>query len=118
MITITKRAVDEIKLSMYNPDNKGLMVRFAVEDNDKEFQYLMGFDERLDSDIHLESNGIEYLVSYTQKQLLKGMVVDFDELIEDNTYGFIFMNPNDPQYEPPKEEFAPNKKNNSKDKKN
>jgi len=44
--------------------------------------------------------------------------VDFDELIEDNTYGFIFMNPNDPQYEPPKEEFAPNKKNNSKDKKN
>jgi hypothetical protein len=35
-------------------------MRFAVDKTDEGFQYLMGFDERSDSDIHLESNGIEY----------------------------------------------------------
>jgi hypothetical protein len=29
----------------------------------------MGFDERSDSDIHLESNGIEYVLTYAQKEL-------------------------------------------------
>jgi hypothetical protein len=37
------------------------------------------------------------------------MVVDFDEIDTEGGYGFIFMNPNDPNYEPPKEGVAPEK---------
>ena len=101
MITITKRAAEEISLSTQNPDARGLICRFAVEQTDNGFQYLMGFDERSDSDIHLQSNGIEYVLAYSQKALLEGMVVDFDEIDTQNGYGFIFMNPNDPDYQPP-----------------
>jgi Fe-S cluster assembly iron-binding protein IscA len=70
MITITKRAAEEIALSTQNPDAQGLLMRFAVDKTDEGFQYLMGFDERSDSDIHLESNGIEYVLTYAQKELL------------------------------------------------
>ncbi len=109
MITITASAAEEIKLSMQNPDTKGMPIRFAVEKTDEGLQYLMGFDERTDSDIHLESGGIEYIFAYSQKSLLDGMVVDFDEIDITNGYGFIFMNPNDPNYEPPQETIAPDK---------
>lgn len=106
MITITKRAAEEIGLSTQNPDTKGLQMRFAVDKTQEGFQYLMGFDERSDGDIHLESNGIEYVLAYSQKELLEGTVVDFDEIDTEGGYGFIFMNPNDPNYEPPKEDWA------------
>ncbi|MCS5624133.1 MAG: sulfur oxidoreductase [Candidatus Marinimicrobia bacterium] len=109
MITITKNAAEEIGLSTQNPDAQGLNIRFAVEETDEGFRYLMGFDERSDGDIHLESNGIEYVFSYSQKELLEGMVVDFDEIDTENGYGFIFMNPNDPNYVPPEEGDAPEK---------
>ncbi|KAA0445379.1 MAG: sulfur oxidoreductase [Candidatus Thioglobus sp.] len=109
MITITERAAEEIKLSTQNPDTQGLQMRFAVEKTDTEFRYLMGFDQRADSDIHLRSNGVEYVFAYAQKELLSGMVVDFDEISVEGGYGFIFMNPNDPNYEPPAEKLAPDK---------
>ena len=108
MIIITKRAAEEIGLSTQNPDVQGLSMRFAVDKTDDGFQYLMGFDERSDGDIHLESNGVEYVLTYAQKELLEGMVVDFDEIDTEGGYGFIFMNPNDPNYEPPEESIAPN----------
>ncbi|HIL87072.1 MAG TPA: sulfur oxidoreductase, partial [Candidatus Marinimicrobia bacterium] len=49
------------------------------------------------------------ILAYEQKALLEGMVVDFDEIDTENGYGFIFMNPNDPSYEPPEEGGAPSK---------
>ncbi|NYT27262.1 MAG: sulfur oxidoreductase [Candidatus Thiodubiliella endoseptemdiera] len=109
MITITKRAAEEIRLSTQNPDTQGLQMRFAIDKTDEGFQYLMGFDERADGDIHLESNGIEYILTYAQKELLEGMVVDFDEIDTEGGYGFLFMNPNDPNYQPPEGDNAPKK---------
>ena len=109
MITITKSAAEEIVLSTQNPDAHGMLIRFAVNQTDEGFQYLMGFDERTGNDIHLESSGIEYVLAYSQKELLEGMVVDFDEIDTEGGYGFIFMNPNDPTYEPPTEDSAPDK---------
>ncbi|RUM78759.1 MAG: sulfur oxidoreductase [Candidatus Thioglobus sp.] len=109
MITITKNAAEEIGLSTQNPDAQGMLIRFAVDQTDEGYQYLMGFDERSDSDIHLESNGIEYVVAYSQKELLEGMVVDFDEIDTESGYGFIFMNPNDSNYEPPEGSAVPDK---------
>ncbi|WP_428087690.1 HesB/IscA family protein [Candidatus Thioglobus sp.] len=107
MITITKKAAAEISLSTHNPETQGLTIRFAVEKTDQGFQYLMGFDDRNDNDIHLESNGLEYILAYDQKALLEGMVVDFDQLKADEDYSFVFMNPNDPDYKPPEEGHAP-----------
>ncbi|SMN00610.1 Cobyrinic acid A,C-diamide synthase [uncultured Candidatus Thioglobus sp.] len=110
MITITKRAAEEIKLSTQNPDAQGLLMRFAVDETPEGFQYLMGFDERAESDIHLKSNEIEYVLAYEQKALIEGMVVDFDEIDTEGGYGFIFMNPNDPNYTPPENHNAPDTK--------
>lgn len=112
MITISKNAAEEIALSAHNPDTQGLFIRFAVEETEDGFRYLMGFDERAPDDIHLKSNGVEYIIAYGQKKLLEGMTLDFDEIDTENGYGFIFMNPNDPNYEPPKEGAAPIKTKN------
>lgn len=109
MITITKKAAEEISLSTHNPDTQGLLIRFAVDQTDNGFQYLMGFDDRHDGDIHLESNGIEYILAYEQKVLLEGMVVDFDQMQAGEDYSFVFMNPNDPDYTAPEETHAPEK---------
>lgn len=109
MITITKKAAEEILLSMHNPETQGLIIRFAVEKTDDGFQYLMGFDDRNDGDIHLESNGVEYVLAYDQKALLEGMVVDLDQIEAEQEYSFVFMNPNDPDYTPPEENYAPDK---------
>jgi len=80
MITITNNAADEIKLSAHNPDTQDLILRFAVEKTEDGWQYMMGFDElKSGSDTHLESNSIEYIVAYEQRELLDGTTVDFDE---------------------------------------
>ena len=102
MITITKRAAEEISLSLHNPDAKGLLLRIAMVEKSGHFEYLMGLDDRQDSDIHLESNGIEYIVAYEQKSQLEGMTLDYDKVNEEQGYCFIFLNPNDPSYQPPK----------------
>ena len=109
MITITKRAAQEIGLSLHNPDAQGLLLRIATSQEDKEFIYTMGLDERGSSDVHLESNGIEYIVAYEQKYLLNGTVLDFDKVDDKQGYCFIFMNPNDPNYQIPDSKDAPKK---------
>ena len=43
MITITKKAAEEISLSTHNPETQGLVIRFAADKTDEGFQYLMGF---------------------------------------------------------------------------
>jgi Fe-S cluster assembly iron-binding protein IscA len=95
MITINKKAAEEIKIHLVNPENRELMIRFAVEQTEEGFDYLMGFDELQQGDINLESNGIKYLVAYEQKELLKGTIIDFDEINKEEGYQFIFSNPND-----------------------
>ncbi len=109
MINITKRAAEEIILSLHNPDAQGMLVRFAIASKDNHFNYLMGLDDRKESDIHLQSNGVEYIVDYGQKKLLDGMVVDYDEVDKKQGYCFIFMNPNDPNYQKPDNKLAPDK---------
>lgn len=109
MIDITIAAAEEIGLSLHNPDAQGMLLRIAVSvDKDSgAFEYLFGLDGRQGNDIHLESNGIEYVVAYEQKALLDGMVLDYDKVNEEQGYCFIFMNPNDPNYVPPENNNAP-----------
>lgn len=107
MITITPKAAEEIALSLHNPDAQGLLLRITIIEKDNEFHYALGLDERTNTDVHLQSSGIEYLVAYEQKDRLNGMVLDFDKIDEEQGYCFIFMNPNDPNYQTPDHPKAP-----------
>jgi len=46
--------------------------------------------------------GIDLVISKTSEPLLAGMTLDYVE-IEPGNHQFIFMNPNDPNYNPPEE---------------
>ncbi len=61
----------------------------------------MGFDNAKGDDARIETTGVAILVAPTSSELLDGMTLDYVEL-EPGSREFIFMNPNDPHYIPPK----------------
>jgi iron-sulfur cluster assembly protein len=102
MITITKRAADQINESRQQDDNTAnLPLRLAAKvSDDGSYHYGLGFDEVRDGDENVESEGINIVVAEESKDLLKGCVLDFVEITEGDKQ-FIFLNPNDPNYVPP-----------------
>jgi len=68
---------------------------------DGSIEYAMGFDEPDGSDSRTKSEGIEIIVAPTSTELLDGVLLDYVEL-ESGHFHFIFENPNDPHYVPPK----------------
>ena len=66
-------------------------------------QYAMGFDgESREGDQRFNPRKIPVVVGAESLGLARGMTVDFVEL-EPGDRQFIFLNPNDPSYVPPKE---------------
>ncbi len=61
---------------------------------DGTIEYGMGFDEPLDTDTRVVTNGIEVVVAPTSAPLLDGLVLDFVRL-DDGDEQFVFLNPND-----------------------
>lgn len=104
MITVTSRAAEQIKKSAEEGGMQALALRLAVRENDDgSFEYGMGFDETKDDDMAFQSEGVELIIAPQYGPMLKGTVIDFVEY-QPGDHRFIFMNPNDPNYEPPKEE--------------
>ena len=104
MITVTQRAAEQIKKSAEEGGMQDLALRLAVrEADDGSFEYGMGFDETKDDDMAFTSEGVELIIAPQYGPMFKGTVIDFVEY-EAGDFRFIFMNPNDPNYEPPKEE--------------
>ena len=103
MISLSTAALEQIKLSASQGDNDSLPLRIAIkEQEDGSFHYAMGFDEqRLPGDNFLNFDGVNLVVSEGSKDLADGMTIDFVELEPGNPQ-FIFLNPNDPTYVPPK----------------
>lgn len=103
MISLTSSALEQIKLSATQGDMGSLPLRIAIkEQDDGSFHYAMGFDEqRLPGDSFLNFEGVNLVVSETSKDLAEGMTIDFVEL-EAGKSEFIFLNPNDPTYIPPR----------------
>lgn len=103
MISLSTAALEQIKLSA-NQNDGSLPLRIAIkEQEDGSFHYAMGFDEqRLPGDNFLNFDGVNLVVSEGSKDLAEGMTIDFVEL-EPGKPQFIFLNPNDPTYVPPKE---------------
>ncbi len=104
MITLTPAAAKQIKHSAKESNLDGLPLRLAcTRMDDGSFHYGMGFDDVKEVDITHTSEGVDVIVSITANEFLNGTQVDFVPLEEGGEPQFIFMNPNDPSYVPPKE---------------
>jgi iron-sulfur cluster assembly protein len=103
MITITPRAAQQIAVAARQGGTEGMALRIAAKEGaDGSIEYGMGFDERKEDDVQLTSEGVEVVIAAAHKPLLGGTTLDYVEL-EENDFRFIFLNPNDPNYVPPKE---------------
>ncbi|MDH3560596.1 MAG: iron-sulfur cluster assembly accessory protein [Gammaproteobacteria bacterium] len=104
MITITPAAAEQIRVSAKQGQMDDLAMRIAATQNpDGSIRYGMGFDDnQMDGDILIKSEGIDVVVSASSMLLVQGMTLDFVEL-EPGSYQFIFLNPNDPNFNAPNE---------------
>ncbi len=102
MIYLTAAAAKQIKASAKASNLQGLPLRIAVTQKEGEMHYGMGFDDAKENDKSFTSEGVEIIVSEVSLPLAHGMTLDFVSLEEGGEPQFIFMNPNDPNYVPPK----------------
>jgi iron-sulfur cluster assembly protein len=103
MIKLTDKAAKQIVFSATEGDMQAVPLRIAIkEQDDGSFHYAMGFDEqRLPGDVFVNIENISMVVSETSKSLADGLTIDYVEL-ESGKPEFIFLNPNDPTYVPPR----------------
>ena len=102
-LTLTEQAATQIREQL--PENEeGIALRLAVRKvEDGSLQYAMGFDvESREGDQRFSLRKVPVVVGADSLALARGMTVDFVEL-EPGKKQFIFLNPNDPSYVPPKE---------------
>jgi iron-sulfur cluster assembly protein len=104
MISLSTAALEQIRNSAEAGDMASIPLRVAVkQQDDGSFHYAMGFDEqRLPGDTFFNFDGVDLVVATASKDLAEGMTIDFVEL-EPGKPEFIFLNPNDPSYVPPRD---------------
>ena len=102
MITITPPAAEQIRNSTQQQAGSGeVCLRLAARLDDKgTIEYGMGFDDRAEGDMLVNSGGINVLVSAGCAELLTGATLDYVE-INPGESRYIFINPNDPSHKPP-----------------
>ena len=102
-ITITETAANQIKKSALETQAEAMPLRVAATKNaDGSLHYGMGFDDvgnKQDDDHTYSSHGVNIVVAAASHDLLKGTVIDYVEL-EPKQFHFVFLNPNDPNYQP------------------
>ena len=99
----TRSAAAEIRRSNDISDADGMGLRIAVRVMpDGAFDYVMGFDDAQPGDTTVVAHGVKVLIAPTYLPQLEGATLDFVEL-EPGQHQFIFLNPNDPTYQPPTE---------------
>ncbi|MET0069877.1 MAG: iron-sulfur cluster biosynthesis family protein [Candidatus Thiodiazotropha sp.] len=103
MFKITPRAAQQIQQAAKMGGTEGMALRFAAQKKeDGSFDYLMGFDDARDDDIQFDSEGVSIIMEPEYFSLLDETTMDFTEL-DDGESQFIFINPKDSNYTPPKE---------------
>ena len=104
MFKVTKTAAKELKRSMQAHDFDDMPLRVAAQKTpDGSIEYQMGFDEAGPGDTMVASSGIDVVINKDHKPLLAGTELDF-VAIDGETKEFIFLNPNDPTFIPPKDD--------------
>lgn len=102
MFKLTTNAANQIRYAAEQSGITDLSLRLAAQrQSDGSIEYLMGFDEIKDEDIRFKSEGVNILMAPEYAILLDATVMDFVEL-EPGVHQFIFLNPKDPTYIPPK----------------
>lgn len=101
MISVTKAAAEQILESARQGKAEGMAVRVAVtRHEDDSFHYALGFDDTgASGDPSFGSHGVEIVVSRENLSLLEGTTIDYVKL-DSGEMGFVFLNPNDPDYRP------------------
>ena len=101
---VTERAANRILSAAKEGNMEGMALRLAPRRNaDGSIEYnKMGFDTINDGDVHIHTEGVDVVFEPIFKELLEGAIMDFVEIEADNP-SFIFLNPNDPNFVPPKE---------------
>jgi iron-sulfur cluster assembly accessory protein len=93
VVTLTPRAVEEIKAMTRKPDNTGKSLRVYVEKGGcSGMQYSLIYDEQRDGDLTSEAGGVRVLVDAFSAQYLRGSQVDFSDDLTSG--GFKIINPN------------------------
>ena len=104
MISLSTTALEQIRRSAETGDMQSIPLRVAVKKlDDGSLHYAMGFDEhKFPGDTFFNFDGVDLVVSTGSKDLADGMSIDYVEL-EPGKLEFIFLNPNDPAYVPPRD---------------
>jgi iron-sulfur cluster assembly protein len=99
MIRITPAAATQVRLAAEQSNSRDMPLRIAIAlEKDGSFQYGMGFDEKKEDDVLLNSEGINIVVSNNCTEALMGATLDYVEL-NPGEFRFIFTNPNDPAHD-------------------
>ena len=102
--TVTEAAARQIRVAARQGRSEDMPLRIAAKRrSDGTIDYLMGFDQPDPADSQVEAFGVVVVVAPTSTELVAGMTLDYVEL-EPGRQDFIFMNPNDPHYIPPRED--------------
>ena len=102
MLIITEAAAKQITEQIKQSDAHGLVLRVAAKTNeDGSFDYGMGFDEAKEEDIKSSQYDVDVVMDAHSAELLEDATMDYVEL-EQGQFHFIFSNPIDPNYIPPK----------------
>jgi iron-sulfur cluster assembly protein/iron-sulfur cluster insertion protein len=93
VLTLTPRAVEEIRAMTRKPDNTGKTLRVYVEKGGcSGMQYSLIFDEQRDGDLTSSADDVVVLVDAFSAQYLRGSQVDFSDDLTSG--GFKITNPN------------------------
>jgi len=104
MIKLTQAAADQIMIAAKKGNMEGMALRIAAKKDDSNaFEYGMGFDDPGMDDIVIKEKGVTVIFSPANLDLLKDMSIDYVE-VEENKPQFIFLNPNDPNFVPPRKD--------------
>lgn len=102
MFKVTPTAAEQIRNAAKQGGTEGMALRLAAQKHaDGTYEYRMGFDEATEDDIRFTSEGIEIVMAPEYVPLLDNTTLDFVQLDEGDTQ-FVFINPDDANYSPPK----------------
>jgi iron-sulfur cluster assembly protein len=101
MFKLTSAAAQQVLQAAKQGGTEGMSLRLAAtQSQDGSFDYRMGFDAATEEDIRFQSEGVDIVMAPEDVPLLDETVMDFVE-IEPGKPHFIFLNPKDPNYQPP-----------------
>ena len=104
MFKLTPAAAEQVLKAAKQGNAEGMSLRLAASQKaDGSIEYRMGFEDSIqEDDIRFSSEGVDLVMSPEDIPLLDQATMDYVEL-EPGMPHFIFMNPKDPTYEPPRD---------------